>query len=341
MKLRTGLFVMVLAAASSPAFGSAAFADPAPISPSPSEIAPTGSASPTGSAPSTTAFPSARTPVAASPSVLGAITGTVTGVIRDVVTGKPIAGALIDLQQPPSPLTVTQTVTGPGGAYTLTAAPGTYRLVVLNSDPQQDWAYVNRRTDGPTPQSLAPTVVLTGGATVTLDSALTPAGQIDGVVVTTDGTPVSGVHVWASSKLGVENSVASYNTANDGTFRLHVGPDVAGPTQVRIMALVSGNGLQVIPPASGTCSGVARTGRIDACSELVTIAPEQVITGVRVVLVLATPTPTPTPTTTQTGNGLPKTGTDRALPTGAIGLLLLALGIVVLAIERKTRSHHH
>ena len=91
--------------------------------------------------------------------------------------------------------------------------------------------------------------------------------------------------------------------------------------------------------ATGACSGVDRIGRIAGCSTLVTIAPEQVASGVRVILVLAASTPSPA--STQAGDDLPKTGSDWALPAGALGLLLLALGVGMLAIERKPAHHRH
>ena len=188
-------------------------------------------------------------------------------------------------------------LTGADGRYSLTGPVGTWQVLVLDPLPEYIWTYLQRTPDGPTPQSLAPSVDLTPDGTAVVDIALAAAGRIEGVVRDPDGRPVARVRVEALSSHGdVWSSGLGTPSAADGTFTLY----------------------EVSPlPVSLRVCGLLPDGVAVGCSGYLTVGPEQVVSGVVVTVQVGrsgpspTTSPSPSCTTGCAGAGgaeLPKTG---------------------------------
>ena len=270
----------------------------------------------------------ADSPPSATSTATGTATGTVTGTVTDAATGRPVDQALVRLYSPTDdPAGQPPVLTGADGRYSLTGPVGTWQVLVLDPLPQYIWTYLQRTPDGPTPQSLAPSVDLTPDATAVVDIALTPAGRIDGVVRDPDGRPVAGVHVRALSSRGdVWSSGLGTPSAADGTFTLYE--------------------ISPLPVSLRVCGSLA-DGVAVGCSGYLTVAPEQVVSGVVVTVQVGRSGPSPTTSPSPScatgcagagGAELPKTGGGSAGASAVAGLALLLVGGGAIAATRRPRT---
>ena len=274
---------------------------PAGASAEPSPTAPTAGAPPADGTGTTT--PSAT----ASPST-SSDTGSITGQLTEADTGKPIAFSAVWIDG------VGDTLTSKTGHYTLTAHAGTYRLQAgLGGIMDVEgglYPYLNRRADGTTPQTKAPTVTVVSGATSTVNMTLTRAGHVSGTVLNASGQPVR--NAWLSARvqrtstshlLGVRMADAN------GKFSFYVN-SVTVPTRVAVFVYTVKNGREVLAWRSHTF----------------VLAPQSVVAGIRAVPLAPTASSSPAPTATPTG-GLPQTGgSGWVLVLAAAGLMLLIMG---------------
>jgi LPXTG-motif cell wall-anchored protein len=251
-------------------------------------------------------------------------TGTVTGTVTDAATGRPVDQALVTLYRPTDPVRQPTALTGSDGRYSLTGPVGTWQVLVLDPLPEYIWTYLQRTPDGPTAQSLAPSVDLTADGTAVVDIALTAAGRIEGVVRDPDGRPVAGVRVAALSSHGdVWSSGLGTASAADGTFTLYE--------------------ISPLPVSLRVCGSLA-DGVAVGCGGYVTVAPEQVVSGVVVNVQVGSSGPSPTTSPAPScatgcagagGAELPKTGGGSAEASAVAGLALLLVGSGGIAVTRR------
>ncbi|HSW49107.1 MAG TPA: carboxypeptidase regulatory-like domain-containing protein [Bryobacteraceae bacterium] len=116
--------------------------------------------------------------------------GSISGVVRDESTGKPMAGVDIEASRPAA--TAVTTKTDAEGRYTLSGLdPGSYRVIART------------RPGGPVgiPMFASRPVTLQGGQDVTgIDILLRPSGEISGKVVDGNGEPLAGIRVFLVAK---------------------------------------------------------------------------------------------------------------------------------------------
>ena len=192
--------------------------------------------------------------------------------------------------------------------------------------------HVQRVVGGTTPESSAVAVDVTAGGATVSDIALTPAGKISGKVVDAAGHPVTAVQVVALDARGTTwSSGLGITPEKDGSVTVWVLSPVR--RDVRLCAWP-------VPAPPGGNPGAP------FCSDPVSIAPEQVVTGVRVVVATSAPTPTPTSNgttgssatcTSGCGGGasLAPTGARSALRLATAGLAALLLGTGLVLLTRR------
>lgn len=274
-----------------------------------------------------TASPSATSSLAAA----AASDGTVSGTITDVTTGRPVDQAWVMLSSDAVPQGPSM-VTSADGHYSLMAPAGAWRISVGASLPETLWTYVQRVVGGSTPESSAVAVDVSAGGVTVSDIALTPAGKISGAVVDATGHPVTAVQVVALDAHG--------NTWSSG---LGITPKKDGSVTLWVLSPVRRDVRLCAWPVPAPAGGNPGT---PFCSDPVSIAPEQVVTGVRVVVAASAPTPTPTANGTTGSSATCTTGCGGAklAPTGArsaprsatVGLIALLLGTgLVLRTRRR------
>ena len=294
----------------------------------PSASAPTSAATasliPTVNATSTTSASTRPTPTTPAG---GTGQGTVTGLITEANTGKPIVISEVVLASS-SDDTAAVTLSS-AGHYTLTAPVGTYQVVVEPGMGYKGgtWPYLGRRPNGPTPGTKSPTVTLTEDTTVTVDMTLTRAGHVSGVVVNAMGRPERNQHLFVRVQQVAFGEILHPGGAGaDGTFSFYVGGAVV-PTRARIFVYT----------AVSDSTGEMHLGWM---SREFTIGPELVVTHVRAVPVgVAT---SPSSSVEATKAGLPQTGSNnQALPVTLAGFLLVATGGALLVLLRRTPTGHH
>ena len=128
--------------------------------------------------------------------------GTVSGIVRDSLTGAPVGGAVLTLFKPGTTPENTTSVDGTGEFRFESVPTGTYALLIFQR------GYVRVRQS---PREVP--VRVTDGAETKLEPTLTPGASIEGRLVGEDDTPIADATVSASSD-------QTARTDRQGRFRL-------------------------------------------------------------------------------------------------------------------------
>lgn len=150
------------------------------------------------------------------PSPAWAQTGTLTGRLTNAATGAPVAGALV---HPCTPLGCATASTNASGIYSVALVPGTYVMYTRGGNGLVDEIVDNVpcpiTCDQSRAAALGAPVVVTAGATITRDIALSPGGTATGVVRdAATGAPLVGVRVVINTQFqGVIDSREAFTDA--------------------------------------------------------------------------------------------------------------------------------
>ncbi|MCZ6787235.1 MAG: carboxypeptidase-like regulatory domain-containing protein [Planctomycetota bacterium] len=203
--------------------------------------------------------------------------GVVRGVVRDKLTRKPVEGALVrsmgGLSQMLAILGGNVSITDKQGKYELYGVPLKASTVMamhpeyLAEMDMMALAGMGRNNAG------APSIFPGGQTEITKDIEISPGARIKGIVVDTNGDPVSGVRVTAKPTGSMRSFMVMFTgglpktiSAADGTFTL--GPVKQGET----ISVVASHREYGAPEPVKTTGGVEGPIRI-------TLAPPLIITG--------------------------------------------------------------
>lgn len=179
--------------------------------------------------------------------------GGIEGTVTDASNGAPVPGAQVAMLRAADFVPVGGATAGSDGAFRADAAPGTYRLYVL--DP----------SGGHAPTLHGAVVTVTDGGTVHADPAMAPArGAVDGTVVE-DGTgdPVAGAWVIA---LDGATGAPRTGTATDASGHYHLGGLPAGDHLLAFVDPAGGHAAEFFDGA--TTGGAATTLHVTAGTTL-------------------------------------------------------------------------
>lgn len=142
--------------------------------------------------------------------------GRFTGTVVDAVTQAPLSGMTVAAYDT-SGVLAGQATTAANGAYSLTVAAGTYRVLVYDTRFDYATAYANGAT---TYETTAPRTI-GSGEVVPLDLQMRRGTRVTGTV-RVNGVAVEGVEVFALDAAG--NRVAGTTTNVSGTFTIPIAP---------------------------------------------------------------------------------------------------------------------
>jgi hypothetical protein len=148
--------------------------------------------------------------------------GTVQGLVRDSVSGAPVAGVTVQLAgiRAVSPASgIRKSLSGPGGDFHFEALPQGSYSISLAKRGYVDSAYV----DGPSP------IIRVGTEPERVTVDLVPTGAIEGRVLDEDGNPLKGVLIYAvrdgaASVLAIAEAGGQYRLdyLAPGTYRIEI-----------------------------------------------------------------------------------------------------------------------
>ena len=144
------------------------------------------------------------------------LAGRFTGTVRDAATSQPLGGKTVAAYDAAG-LLVAEATTAADGTYTLAVVPGQYRLLV--SDPAMQ--YATAYAGGAASYDATLPLAATAAGTTPADLAMRRGVRVSGSVELADGSPVTGVEIFAVDAGG--DRVAA-TTSADGAFALVVLP---------------------------------------------------------------------------------------------------------------------